>query len=78
MDDAYTLARYLMRHEHDAQDIVQEAYLRALRHYDPRNIGDPRAWLLTIVRNCCFSWKSKHRGEAQSVEYDDDVHAHTA
>ena len=76
MDDAYTLARYLMRHEHDAQDIVQEAYLRALRHYDPRSIGDPRAWLLTIVRNCCFSWKSKHRADAQSVEYDDDLHAH--
>src|SRR5580704_17022205 len=75
MDDAYTLARYLMRHEHDAQDIVQEAYLRALRHFDPYSIADARAWLLTIVRHCCFSWKTKHRADAQSVEYDDRLHA---
>ena len=75
MDDAYTLARYLMRNEHDAQDIVQESYLRALRNYQPHTINDPRAWLLTIVRNCCFSWKTRHRRDALSVEYDDAIHA---
>jgi len=76
MDEAYTLARYLLRHQHDAQDVVQEAYLRALRHYDPSTIGDARAWLLTIVRHCCHSWQASHRADARSVEYDDDVHAH--
>src|SRR5579862_17944 len=75
MDDAYTLARYLMRNEHDAQDVVQEGYLRAFRYYDPEAIEDPRAWLLTIVRNCCYSWKTKHRADARSVEYDERAHA---
>jgi RNA polymerase sigma-70 factor (ECF subfamily) len=64
-----------MRDEHDAQDVVQEAYLRALRHYDSHTVADSRAWLLAIVRNCCWSWKAKHRVDASSVEYDDELHA---
>ena len=75
MDDAYTLARYLLRHEHDAQDVVQESYLRALRYFDPHTISDVRAWLLTIVRHSCFNWKTKRRAEDSTVEYDDDLHA---
>ena len=72
MDDAYTLARYLMRDEHDAQDIVQEAYLRALRHYDPvHHRATPRAWLLTIVRHCCFHVEEQTPRRCATVEYDD-------
>jgi RNA polymerase sigma factor (sigma-70 family) len=56
LDDAYTLARYLLRDEHDAQDAVQDAALKALRHIDGFRSGDPRAWLLTIVRNCCYDF----------------------
>jgi len=52
LDDAYTLARYLLRDEHDAQDVVQDAALRALRYFGGYNGGDARAWLLAIVRNC--------------------------
>jgi RNA polymerase sigma-70 factor (ECF subfamily) len=73
MDDAYTLARYLLRDEHDAQDVVQEAYLRAWRYFPTFRGGDERAWLLTIVRNCCYSWRRARR-DAQFVTYDEDSH----
>jgi RNA polymerase sigma factor (sigma-70 family) len=73
LDEAYTLARYLVRDEHDAQDIVQEASLRAFRHFDGFRDGDARAWLLAIVRNCCFSWHKKHRADRSSVSLTDDL-----
>jgi RNA polymerase sigma-70 factor (ECF subfamily) len=73
MDDAYTLARYILRDEHDAQDVVQEAYLRAWRYFGTFRGGDERAWLLTIVRNCCYSWR-KSRRDTQLVAYDEDTH----
>ena len=73
LDDAYTLARHLVRDEHDAQDIVQEAYLRAWRFFGSFRDGDEKAWLLTIVRNCCHPWKRK-RGGDDSVSYDDELH----
>src|ERR1043165_5311757 len=59
LDDAYTLARYLLRDEHDAQDVVQDAVLRALRYFDGYRDGDARAWLLAIVRNCCLTWQRR-------------------
>jgi RNA polymerase sigma factor (sigma-70 family) len=55
LDDAYTLARYLLRNEHDAQDAVQDAALRAFRYFGSYRDGDPRAWFLAIVRNCCHT-----------------------
>jgi len=61
LDDAYTFARYLLRDEHDAQDAVQEAALRALRHVGGYRDGDARAWLLAIVRNCCLTLQHKRR-----------------
>jgi RNA polymerase sigma-70 factor (ECF subfamily) len=73
LDDAYTLARYLLRDEHDAQDVVQDAVLRALRYFDGYRDGDARAWLLTIVRNCCLTWQRRHRGDRLVVPFADDV-----
>jgi RNA polymerase sigma-70 factor (ECF subfamily) len=72
LNDAYTLARYLLRDEHDAQDVVQDAVLRAIRHIDGFRHGDARAWLLTIVRNCCYTWHKSHKRERSSVSLSDD------
>ena len=56
---AYNLARWLTRDEHDAEDVVQEAYLRALKSFGGFHGGDGRAWLLAIVRNACYTWLQK-------------------
>ena len=58
---AYNLARWLVHNEHDAEDIVQESYLRALKFFSGYYGGDARAWLLTIVRNTCYTWLQKNR-----------------
>jgi RNA polymerase sigma-70 factor (ECF subfamily) len=74
MDAAYNLARWLVRNDHDAQDIVQEAYLRALRFAGRFRGGDPRAWLLAIVRNTAFTWLRRNRGSNPPAEFDENVH----
>jgi RNA polymerase sigma-70 factor (ECF subfamily) len=63
LDDAFTLARYLMRNAADAEDAVQECYLRALRHFDSYRGPAMKPWLLTILRNVCnaeFARRGKH------------------
>ena len=63
LDDVYTLARYLMRNSADAEDAVQECYLRALRHFDSYRGPAMKPWLLTILRNVCnaeFARRGKH------------------
>jgi RNA polymerase sigma-70 factor, ECF subfamily len=57
LDAAYRLARWLMRNEHDAEDVVQEASLRAFRYFRTFTGGNGRAWFLRIVRNCCRDWR---------------------
>jgi len=70
LDAAYNLARWLLRDEQSAQDVVQEAYLRALRFFDGFHGGDARPWLLSIVRNECFTWlRASHRDH---VEFDEE------
>ena len=61
MRAAYNLARWLVHNEHDAEDIVQESYLRALRFFSGYYGGDARTWLLTIVRNTSYTWLKKNR-----------------
>ncbi len=74
VNSAYNLARWLTRNEHDAEDIVQEAFLRALRSFDTFVQGrDARAWLLTIVRNACRTWQRQSR--PHDVLLEDDVQA---
>lgn len=71
LDAAYNLARWLTRNPHDADDVVQEAYLRAFRFFDSFRGGDGKAWLLTITRHTCYTWlKQNRRGEVE-VEYID-------
>jgi len=61
LDAAYNLARWLTRNGHDAEDLVQEAYLRAFKFFGGFHGEDGRAWLLTIVRNCCYTWLKQNR-----------------
>lgn len=68
MRSAYNLARWLTRNDHDAEDAVQEAYLRAYRFFDDFRGGDARAWLLAIVRNTCYSWLRQNRRTELVVE----------
>ena len=75
---AYNLARWLTRHEHDAEDVVQEAYARAFTFFDGFRGGDGRAWLLAVVRNTCYTWLEKHRPPGPTVRLDEKVHAPTS
>jgi len=61
VDAAYNLARWLTRDDHDAQDVVQEALMRAMRYIGTFRGEGGRAWLLQIVRNTCYSWLSENR-----------------
>lgn len=61
LNAAYNLARWLTRNDHDAQDVVQEAYLRAFKFFDGYRGGDARAWILKIVRHTCFTWLARNR-----------------
>jgi RNA polymerase sigma-70 factor (ECF subfamily) len=77
LDAAYNLARWLLRHEHDAEDAVQDAFLRAYRSFDRFRGGDGRAWLLTIVRNVCFSRLRELRREPAVETFNDLAHGTT-
>jgi RNA polymerase sigma factor (sigma-70 family) len=74
LDAAYNLARWLLRDEHDAKDVVQDAYLRAFRFFDSFRGGDSRSWLLTIVRNACYTWLRKARPDELQVSFDEESH----
>jgi RNA polymerase sigma-70 factor, ECF subfamily len=74
LDSAYNLARWLVKNDHDAQDVVQEAYLRALRFSAGYRGGDPRAWLLAIVRNTAFSFIQRNKKSDSAAEFDEDLH----
>ena len=73
LDAAYNLARWLMRNEYDAQDMVQEAYLRALRFFGGFHGDDARAWLLTIVRNTCYTWLKRNKTTELSGDFEEVV-----
>ena len=81
LDAAYTLARYLTRNAHDAEDVVQEACLRAIRHFDKFSGGGgadqestARAWLLAIVRNTAYSSR-RQLGGRETTEFDERTHS---
>jgi RNA polymerase sigma-70 factor (ECF subfamily) len=63
LDDALNLACWLSGNRTDAEDIVQEAYLRAFKYFDRYDGGAARPWLLAIVRNACFTWLSRNRSK---------------
>jgi RNA polymerase sigma-70 factor (ECF subfamily) len=78
LDAAYTLARHLTGNPADAEDVVQDAFLRALKYFDGfRGEGarDGRAWILAIVRNTAHTWRRRQRPEAVAAEFDERIHS---
>jgi RNA polymerase sigma-70 factor (ECF subfamily) len=75
LDAAHSLARWLVRNQEDAQDVVQEAYMRAFRSFGGFRGGNGRAWLLTIVRNTSYTWLKKNRGAELTTTFDEEIHA---
>src|SRR5439155_709333 len=75
LDAAHNLARWLLRNEQDAQDVVQEAYLRAFRSFSGFHGTNGRAWLLTIVRNTSYTLLKKNRAVDLTTAFDEEIHA---
>jgi RNA polymerase sigma-70 factor (ECF subfamily) len=71
LDAAYNLARWLLAGRSEAEDVTQDAMLRAYRFFNTFHSGDVRAWLLQIVRNCCYTWLQKNRNWVDVDELDD-------
>jgi RNA polymerase sigma-70 factor (ECF subfamily) len=74
VDAAFNLARWLLRGRADAEDVAQEALLRACRFIRGFHGGDARAWLLQILRNTCYTWLEKNRPMELSMEFDEEIH----
>jgi RNA polymerase sigma-70 factor (ECF subfamily) len=75
LDAAYNLARWLVRNAGDSEDLVQEACLRAWKGFAGFRGGDGRSWLLTIVRNTCYTWLRENRPQRLAVEFNEDLHS---
>ncbi len=74
LDAAHNLARWLVRRDAEAEDLAQEAMLRAYRFFAGFRGGDPRAWLLRIVRNVCYTWLQSANADS-TAEFDETRHA---
>ena len=78
LDAAYTLARYLTRNDADAQDVVQEAALRALKYFGGfrgTTAPDGRAWFLAIVRNTAYTWRHQRHRNVLVTEFNEELHS---
>lgn len=75
LDAAHNLARWIVRDDAAAEDVVQEASLRAFRFFDGMHGASPKAWFMAVVRNACLDWLKDHRRRGVEEEYDDEVHS---
>ena len=75
LDAAHNLARYLLRDPYQAEEAVQEAFLRAIRHFDGFRGVDGRAWLLSIVRNTCITQLRGRRTGGEKLAFDEEIHS---
>ena len=75
LDAAHNLARWLTRNDHDAEDLVQEAYLRAFKFFGGFQGDDARAWLLAVVRNVCYTWLKKQHNRGPTTAFDEELHS---
>src|SRR4029077_6304379 len=74
MDAAHNLAKWLLRNEDDAQDVVQEAYLRAFKSFNGFHGSNGRAWLLTIVRITSYTLLKKNHAVDLTTTFDEEIH----
>jgi RNA polymerase sigma factor (sigma-70 family) len=74
LDAAYNLARWLTRDDHDAEDLVQAAYLRAVKFFGGFHGTNGRAWLLTIVRKACYTFLEQKRARGPATAFDEEIH----
>jgi RNA polymerase sigma factor (sigma-70 family) len=75
LDAAHNLARWLVRQQEDAEDLVQESYMRAFKSFEGFRGGDGRAWILTIVRNTCYTWLQRGRSRELTTPFDEEIHS---
>ncbi len=75
LDAAYNLARWLTRNDRDAEDVVQESYLRAFKFFDSFHSTDARSWLLTIVRNTYYTLMQQQRAHEVVTPFDEEIHS---
>ena len=75
LNAAYNLARWLTRNNADAEDLVQEAYLRAIKHFSSFHGGDSRPWLLAIARNTFYTLLQQNRAPEQRIPFDEEIHS---
>jgi RNA polymerase sigma-70 factor (ECF subfamily) len=75
LDASHNLAKWLLRNEQDAQDVVQEAFLRAFKSFGGFHGSNGRAWLLTIVRNTSYTLLKKNRVADLTTPFDEEIHA---
>jgi RNA polymerase sigma factor (sigma-70 family) len=74
LDAAYNLARSIVQHDYDAQDVVQNAYLRAFKGFHRFRGRNPRAWFLTIIRNAAYDWLNREAAEENLIPYHEEEH----
>src|SRR4051794_35990319 len=74
LDAAYNLARWLTRNEHDAEDVVQDAFLRAFKFFGGFRGENSRSWLLSIVRNTAYTWLKKNRKPELATVFEEELH----
>ena len=74
LDAAYNLARWLLRNDQDAEDAVQEAYMRAYKAFARFRGGDGKAWFMTILRNVCYTMIKKLRSHEAPEPFDEEIH----
>ncbi len=73
IDAAFNLARWMVKNDQDAEDIVQESFLRAYKYFSSYQGGNSRSWLLTIVRNTCYTWLRENRAQGLTVDLNEEI-----
>src|SRR5512135_3155638 len=73
IDAAFNLARWMISNDQDAEDIVQESFLRAYKYFSSYQGGNSRSWLLTIVRNTCYTWLRENQAQGLTVDLNEEI-----